>query len=80
VGLGRRQDEQLKSAVLDELSGEFHGDWVFEAAEAIADPDFIPALEGMRAQMSADLPERFFVRLDVALLACQRKRASDASR
>jgi hypothetical protein len=62
------------------LSGEFHGDWVFEAAEAIADPDFIPALEGMRARMSADLPERFFVRLDVALLACQRKRASDAGR
>jgi HEAT repeat protein len=80
VGLGRRQDEQLKSAVLNELSGEFHGDWVFEAAEAIADPDFIPALEGMRARMSADLPERFFVRLDVALLACQRKRASDADR
>ena len=80
VGLGRRQDEQLKSAILDELSGEFHGDWVFEAAEAIADPDFIPALESMRARMNADLPERFFVRLDVALLACQRKRTSDAGR
>ena len=78
VGLGRRQDEHLKRAVLDELSGEFHGDWVFEAAEAIADPDFIPALERMRARMNADLPERFFVRLEMALLACQRKRASDA--
>ena len=78
VGLSRRQDEHLKRAVLDELSGEFHGDWVFEAAEAIADPDFIPALERMRARMNADLPERFFVRLEMALLACQRKRASDA--
>ncbi len=45
VGLGRRHDEHLKSAVLDELNGEFHGDWALEAAEAIADPDFIPALE-----------------------------------
>jgi hypothetical protein len=80
VGLSRRQDEHLKRAVLDELSGEFHGDWVFEAAEAIADPDFIPALERMRARMNADLPERFFVRLEMALLACQRKRASDAGR
>jgi HEAT repeat protein len=77
VGLGRRHDDQLKSAVLNELSGEFHGDWVFEAAEALADPDFIPALEGMRARMSADLPERFFVQLDIALVACQRARASD---
>jgi len=76
VGLSRRHDEHLKNAVLDELSGEFHGDWAFEAAEGIADPDFIPALVGMRARMSADLPERFFVRLDVALMACQRKRAS----
>jgi hypothetical protein len=80
VGLGRRRDERLKKAVLDELSDEFLGDWVFEAAEAIADPDFIPALEGMRARMSADLPQRFFDRLDVALLACQRKRVSNVSR
>jgi HEAT repeat protein len=80
VGLGRRRDERLRSTVLDELNGEFHGDWVFEAAEAIADPDFIPALESMRARMSADLPERFFVRLDAALLACQKKRGSDDGR
>ncbi|MFL6600163.1 MAG: HEAT repeat domain-containing protein [Steroidobacteraceae bacterium] len=80
VGLSRRHDEHLKNAVLDELSGEFHGDWAFEAAEAMADPEFIPALEGMRARMSADLPERFFVRLDVALMACQQTRASDRGR
>jgi HEAT repeat protein len=77
VGLGRRRDGHLKSAVLNELSGEFHGDWAFEAAEAIADPDFIPALEGMRARMSVELPERFFVRLDLALMACQRTQSSD---
>jgi HEAT repeat protein len=80
VGLGRRHDEHLKRAVLNELSGEFRGDWVFEAAEAIADPDFIPGLEGMRTRMTADLPERFFARLDAALLACQRKRAPHAER
>jgi HEAT repeat protein len=76
VGLGRRHDEHLKSAVLKELAGEFHGDWVFEAAEALADPDLIPALEGMRARMSSDEPQRFFERLDVALLACRRAQAS----
>jgi HEAT repeat protein len=75
VGLGRRHDEQLKSAVLAELNGEFHGDWAFEAAEAVADPDFIPALLGMRGRMSADLPQRFFDKLDLALLACQRTHA-----
>jgi HEAT repeat protein len=80
VGLGRRHDEHLKSAVLKELNGQFHGDWAFEAAEAIADPDFIPALEGMRARMSADLPERFFLELDKALKACQRTQSSDKGR
>jgi HEAT repeat protein len=75
VGLGRRHDEHLKAVILNELSGEFHGDWAFEAAEAIADPDFVPALVGMRARMSADLPERFFERLDLALVACQRTRS-----
>lgn len=73
VGLARRSDEHLKNAVLNELSGEFTGDWVFEAAEAIASPDFIPALEGMRARMSDDLPERFFNRLDAALMACKKR-------
>jgi HEAT repeat protein len=77
VGLGRRHDGRLKSAVLSELSGDFYGVWAFEAAEATADPDFIPALESMRARMSTDLPERFFVRLNAALMACQRERASD---
>jgi HEAT repeat protein len=72
VGLGGRHDEQLKSAILEELSGEFHGDWVLEAAEAIADPDFVPALTSMRARMSADSPERFFARRESAVLACQR--------
>jgi hypothetical protein len=72
VGLGRRHGEHLKSAILEELSGEFHGDWAFEAAEVIADPDFVPAPTSMRARMSADLPERFFARLESALLACQR--------
>jgi HEAT repeat protein len=80
VGLGRRHDERLKYAILEELSGEFQGDWAFEAAEAIADPDFIPALDGMRTRMSADSPERFFVRLEAALLACRRRRAPDADR
>jgi HEAT repeat protein len=73
VGLARRSDEHLKNAVLNELSGEFTGDWVFEAAEAIASPDFIPALEGMRARMSDDLPEGFFNRLDAALMACKKR-------
>lgn len=72
VGLGRRHDEDLKTPILEELSGEFYGDWAFEAAGAIADPDFASALEGMRTRMSADLPERFFQRLDAALLACRR--------
>jgi hypothetical protein len=78
VGLGRRHDEHLKNSILSELSGEFHGDWVFEAAGAIADPDFIPALERMRTRMSTDLPERFFEHLDAALLACHQRRASNS--
>jgi HEAT repeat protein len=74
VGLARRRDEHLKSAVLKELSGELYGDWVLEAAQEIADPDFIPALEGMRARIGSDLPERFVLQLDRALLACQTAR------
>jgi HEAT repeat protein len=73
VGLSKRQDGYLKSAILDELNGEFHGDWVFEAAGAMPDTAFIPALESMRTRMGADLPDRFFAHLDEALLACERR-------
>lgn len=76
VGLSKRQDGYLKSAILDELNGEFHGDWVFEAAGAMPDTAFIPALESMRARMGAELPKRYFVHLDEALLACKRREHS----
>jgi HEAT repeat protein len=73
VGLARRHDGQLKQAILDSLNGEFHGDWMLEAAEAVRDPDFVPALEKLRETMDRDLPARFFDSVDKALLACGRK-------
>jgi HEAT repeat protein len=73
VGLAKRHDHQLKQAILDSLNGEFHGDWMLEAAEIASDPDFVPALERLRATMDRDLPARFFESVDKALLACARK-------
>lgn len=73
VGLARRHDGQLKQAILDSLNGDFHGDWMLEAAETMRDPDFVPALEKLRERMDRDLPARFFDSVDKALLACSRK-------
>lgn len=73
VGLARRHDGQLKQAILDSLNGDFHGDWMLEAAETVRDPDFVPALEKLRERMNRDLPARFFDSVDKALLACGRK-------
>jgi hypothetical protein len=73
VGLARRHDDRLKQAILDSLNGEFHGDWMLEAAEIVGDPDFVPALEKLRATMNHDLPVRFLDSVDKALFACGRK-------
>jgi HEAT repeat protein len=70
VGLARRHDAQLKQAILDSLNGEFHGDWMLEAAEIVRDPEFVPALRNLRATMDPGLPSRFFESVDKALLAC----------
>ena len=72
VGLARCRDERLKSAVLTELSGEFLGNWVLEAAELLADPEFVPALTRLRARLSPDTPARFLHDLAEALAACDR--------
>lgn len=80
MGLGRRRDEGLKSAILKELNGDFSGNWAFEAAETIGDRDLIPALESMRMRMSADLPERFLDRLEAVLLACKSTPESERDR
>jgi hypothetical protein len=70
VGLARRHDERLKTAVVTELSGEFYGDWVLEAAELLADPELVPALVELRDRLSPDTPQRFFDALARARAAC----------
>jgi hypothetical protein len=72
VGLARRRDQRLKSAVLAELRGEFFGNWVLEAAELLADPELVPALTGLRGRLSPETPQRFFDDLASALAACDR--------
>ena len=72
VGLARRHDERLKSAVMTELNGEFFSNWILEAAELLADPELVPALTGLRDRLSADTPQRFFDDLTDALAACNR--------
>jgi HEAT repeat protein len=70
VGLAKRQDQNVKDAIVKELMGEFHGSWVLEAAELIGDPDFFPLLQNLRVQVEATEISYFLTDLENAIIAC----------
>lgn len=70
IGLAARKDLNVHDAVLRELEGEFYGGWAIEAAELLASPDFLAALEKIKLQLLKDTDERFLQDIDDAILAC----------
>ncbi len=70
IGLANRKDGEIKTAIMKELEGEFHGTWAVEAAETIADPDFIPALEKILINLKDALPIHMVSAIEDAIKSC----------
>lgn len=75
IGLALRKDSCIKDAIIKELNDEFHGIWVVEAAEAIADPDYIPLLEKIKAEQKDKIPDYMMTCIDDAIDACSKKQS-----
>lgn len=71
VGLACRGDTSIAPMVQRELEGEFHGDWAIEAAELLGDPQFLPALKGLRERLDGRDIEYFRERMQNAISACE---------
>lgn len=70
-GLAERGDRSCLDALRNELSGEFHGTWAFEAAGVFADPSLLDALALCRKSIGRDEPDYFYTNLDEAVEACR---------
>lgn len=71
IGLARRRDARVRPWVRAELRGEFHGDWVVEAAALLAEPELVTALEELRERLDAATQRRFARSFTDALAACR---------
>ena len=78
IGLAHRKDEDVKPAIMKELEGDFHGTWAVEAAEALGDPDFLSALNTIKADYKDKLPKHMLNRIDDAINSCSKKGESGA--
>jgi HEAT repeat protein len=71
IGLAKRKDTRVIEPMIQELEGEFHGDWVVEAAAIMADPLFYPLLLSLRERIGGSVDARFLESFDRALTACR---------
>lgn len=72
IGLARRGDERVRERVMQELQGEFHGSWAMDAAAALADQGFLPALEALKTHPEILADGYFSSVLADAIAACAR--------
>jgi len=72
IGLAIRKDKRVKEAIIKELSGEFYGNWVLEAAALTKDSDFYPLLINLRDKLikENELEPRFISDFEDAIKAC----------
>jgi HEAT repeat protein len=79
VGLARRRDSGVITAILRELRGEFHGDWAVQAAGLLGDPQFLPALRSLRAVLRGKDAVYFEGTLESAIAACEGRRTAESA-
>ncbi|MGH1402995.1 MAG: HEAT repeat domain-containing protein [Alphaproteobacteria bacterium] len=70
IGLAIRQDDRVKSAIIQELEGEFHGTW---SAQAYPQPDFVSFLQKVREKEYKEVPDHMISCIDEAIAACSAK-------
>lgn len=71
IGLARRKDKRVKERIIQELSGEFYGDWAVEAAEVYPDKLYLPLLEGLLRRLGDEDLSRFSDQINAAIAACK---------
>jgi HEAT repeat protein len=79
LGLARRRDTSVTSAVQRELEGEFRGDWAVEAAEWLGNPVFLPALRELEKSLDGPRAAYFRGSVQSAIAACEGRRGKDSS-
>jgi HEAT repeat protein len=79
LGLARRSDVTVTSAVQRELEGEFHGDWAVEAAELLGNPMFLPALRELENRLDGARAVYFKGSVQSAIAACEGRLDKDSS-
>jgi HEAT repeat protein len=70
VGLAERKDERVKPALIEEWKTDEISILSLEAAEVLADPDFLPYLEEMGEFLDEETDEYFQEQLAAAITAC----------
>lgn len=70
IGLAMRKDLSIQTALINELNGAFNGNWAIQAAELLAQPEYLPTLQQLKNRLADNLEPRFRDDLDNAILAC----------
>ncbi len=70
IGLARRNDHTIQTALMKELNGAFNGSWAIQAVTFLARPEYLTALQQLKNRLTHDNKRRFIDELDEALLAC----------
>jgi HEAT repeat protein len=72
IGLAKRKDENVKEKVIRELSSEFFGGWVIEAAVLYPDKAYIPLLSSLADKLSVEDRAFFLKDIKSALEKCNK--------
>lgn len=75
VALASRRDPASLDATRLELSREFAGDWVIEAATMVGDASLLPGLHRIRTLWSPEDETYFGSKLDEAVRVCQQRKS-----
>jgi len=73
LGLARRGETSIVSALQRELDGELHGEWAAEAAASLGDPRLLPALRRLHARLECQDAAGFRSTVQSAITACEGK-------
>jgi len=70
IGLANRNVIEIQDALLNELSGEFNGNWAVEAAKIMSDPAYCHALCELKNREIGIIEDCFLNNIDEAISYC----------
>lgn len=70
VGLAKRNDISILNTLIDELEGEFNGNWAVEAAILLAHPQLCSVLKKLKNRVGDNIEDHFLSEINNAISAC----------